>query len=108
MAEPTPQEMLTAIRHFITDCDSRAADGEEVSLDILERGVDALCQRISRLPAAEMGEFKGALQDLAQRLDTLAGALQLKQHQVKAQVDDLERRRKASLAYKVAGKPGSE
>tara|TARA_Y100000590_G_C15447162_1_gene911226 strand:- start:71 stop:361 length:291 start_codon:yes stop_codon:yes gene_type:complete len=62
---------LEMLAHSITEAISKVQEGTFISLTLLEKKVDSICEKILKLPAETAKTLASKLEDIVKDLDTL-------------------------------------
>lgn len=98
-----PQELLQQIRSFIAISREHVGSGGEADLSGLDDKVKELCDAVLDLPKPEADAFAPQMDRLIEELDALKAGMEKAQAEVREQLDSLNLRHKAALAYKTTG-----
>lgn len=93
------QQIIEAIEQQIRSGIHQVQLGKEVELDGLELKVAALCSAIESMSKTEGQAYQQKLEALMLQLSTLGGELRQGRDAVHEQLQKLDLRRKASIAY---------
>lgn len=99
---------LQKIAEFIRTRSDDILKGEDAAIKEMEKVVVGFCKHASTFPPDELQSFKEDIEFLSEYLNRIAVHLNLRREDVVQQLEDLNSRRKAAVAYKSAGRKGDK
>lgn len=95
----TPQQLLAGLEAYINAADGMLDAGNMVDLAGLDAVVDVLCARVVKLTPEEGKTFAEKFDMLHERLGALQEKMIATQGEIKAELEQSNKRQKASRAY---------
>ncbi len=95
----TPEQVLNGLEQYIVAADTMLDEGNMIDLAGLDAVVDALCARVLTLSPDEGRPFAEKFDTLHTRLGALQEKMVATQAQIKAEVEQTNKRHQASRAY---------